>query len=424
MQDIKLIRENPDSLKKDLERRKDEEKIKWVDLVLEKDELWKSLHQEIDKLRHERNVVSKDIAKAKKEGKDTTELMKKASQIPKKLEEIESKKVQLKEEIDSYLMKLPNLLHESVPFGESDEDNVEVRKWGDTLELKELKSHVEAGEKLGVLDFERSSKISGHGFYFLKGGLALLNRALCQFAIDFMVSKGYEYTEPPLMMRKEAYQGVVDMSDFENVMYKIEGEDLYMIATAEHPLTAQYKDEILENEELPKKLVGYSMCFRKEVGSSGIDTKGLFRTHQFNKVEQIVICNPEDSWKFHEELLDNSEGMLQELELPYRIVNVCTGDLGNLASKKYDLEVWLPRQQKYREVCSNSNCTDYQARRLNIKFGKKGSGEYKLVHTLNNTALATSRMMVAILENYQQPDGSIKIPEVLQKYMHGMKVIM
>jgi seryl-tRNA synthetase len=421
---LQLIRDNPDLVKKNLEKRKDEEKLRWVDKVLELDAQWKKLKKEVDDLRHERNELSREIGKLKKAGKDTNQVMQRASVIPEEMGSKEEEKEKLENEIHSYLMKIPNILHESVPFGESDEDNQEIRKWGEPRKFDfELKSHVEIVENLNVADFERSAKLSGHGFYFMKGNLALLNRALLQFAIDFMVKKGYTYTEPPLMMRKKPYSGVVDLSDFEDVMYKIEGEDLYLIATSEHPLTAQFMDEVFEKDQLPIKLTGYSMCFRKEVGSSGIDTKGFFRTHQFNKVEQIIICNPDESWELHEELQKNTEEMLQLLELPYRVVNVCTGDLGNLAAKKYDTEVWMPRQKKYREVGSNSNCTDYQARRLNIKIGKLGSGNFVFAHTLNNTAIATSRVPVAILENYQQKDGSVKVPKVLQKYMGGVDII-
>ncbi|PIO04586.1 serine--tRNA ligase, partial [Candidatus Woesearchaeota archaeon CG08_land_8_20_14_0_20_43_7] len=329
-----------------------------------------------------------------------------------------------KAEIDVLLKRIPNLMHESVPYGKDDSENQEIRKEGAPRAPDfQLKNHVQLIEDLGAGDFERATKIAGHGFYFLKGDLAFLNQSLLRFTIDFMAARGYLFTEPPLMMERKPYEGVTDLSDFENVMYKIEGEDRYMIATSEHPLVAQYMDETIDETELPIKLVGYSMCFRKEVGSRGIDTKGLFRTHQFNKVEQIILCRPEDSWRLHEEILANSEDLFKALELPYRIVNICTGDLGIVAAKKYDLEVWMPRQNGYKEACSASNCTDYQARRLNIKCGKEG-GDKRVLHTLNNTAIATSRVLVAILENYQNQDGTVTIPKVLRPYMGGKTVIL
>ncbi len=422
MQDIKLIRENPEILKKDLEKRKDKEKIKLVDTVRKKDEEYRKLLQETEKLRHRRNEVSKDISKLKKEGKDASKIMKEAKEIPEKIKEIEEKQNKLKSEIFSGLMRLPNIMHESVPYGKDDSENVEERKVG-KIEKKdfELISHGELAENLGVADFKKAAEVSGAGFYYMIGDLAMLNQALVNYAVDFMTKKGYNFIIPPLMLKKEAYEGCVDLSDFENVMYKIEDDDLYMIATAEHPLAALHMGEVIDEKDLPIKYVGYSPCFRKEIGSHGVDTKGLFRVHQFWKIEQFIYCKPEDSWKFHEELIKNSEEMFKGLELPYRVVNICTGDLGIIAAKKFDLEVWMPRQGEYKEACSCSNCTDYQARRLNIKFNE--GKEKKLVHTLNNTAIATSRALVAILENFQQKDGSVKIPKVLQPYMAGKKVI-
>ncbi len=251
----------------------------------------------------------------------------------------------------------------------------------------------------------------------------MLDFAIMNYSLDKLVEKGYEPVEPPFMMKREPYEGTVDLSDFEDVMYKVEGEDLYLIATSEHPIAAMYEDEILEEEELPKKFVGVSPCFRKEIGSHGIDTKGLFRAHQFNKVEQFIFSEPEESWDYHEELIQNAKDLMEDLGIPYRVVNVCTGDIGTVAAKKYDIEAWSPRQEKYIEVISCSNCTDYQARRLNIRIGKVGSGEKKMLHTLNSTALATSRTMVAILENNQLEDGSVKIPEPLQDYMGGKELI-
>ena len=423
MLDINFIREHPEIVKKNLEKRKDPEKIAWLQDLIEKDKIWRDLKQEIDHLRHQRNTLTQAITIKKKAQQDATQEIRQAQELPKKIQKKEQEVQVLQEKIEFYMQRLPNLTHESVPYGKDESENVEIKKWGKIKKQKfELKSHSEIAERLQGANFEKSAKIAGNGFYFLTGDLALLNQALIRFAIDHLVKKGYLYTEPPLMMRKECYAGVTDLGAFNDVLYKIEGEDLYLIATSEHPLVAQFANEILEEEQLPIKLVGYSMCFRKEVGSTGVDTKGLFRTHQFNKVEQVIICDPKESWKLHEELLKNTKELFKALEVPYRVVNICTGDLGIVAAKKYDIEVWMPRQEKYKEVASCSNCTEYQARRLNMKVGKRG-GEKHFVHTPNNTAIATSRALVAILENHQQKDGSIKIPKALQKYMNKKKVI-
>jgi len=423
MQDIKLVRENPEILKKDLERRRDPEKIKLLEEVRKKDSEYRELLQETQKLRQKRNEISQEISKAKKEGKDASKIMQEAKEIPDKIKKAEERQEQLKKEIEAGLKRIPNIMHESVPYGKDDSENVQIRTWGKPEKKNfELVSHGELAEKLGVADFKKAAEVSGAGFYYLTGDLALMNQALVSFAIDSMVKKGYKLIIPPLMLNREAYEGCVDLSDFENVMYKIEGQDMYLIATAEHPIAAMHMNEVINEKDLPLKYVGFSPCFRKEIGSHGVDTRGLFRVHQFWKVEQFIYCKPEDSWKYHEELIKNSEEMFQELEIPYRIVNICTGDLGIIAAKKYDLELWMSRQDAYKEACSCSNCTDYQARRLNIKYGKEG-GEKQLVHTLNNTAIATSRAMVAILENNQQKDGSVLIPKALQKYMGRKKTI-
>ena len=422
MQDIKLVRENPELIKKDLKRRKDEEKLGLLDDVIKKDKEYRELLQETQQLRQRRNELSQEINKLKKEGKKADKQLKEAKEIPDKIKGIEEKQLQLKKDIDIGLMRIPNIMHESVPYGKDDTENVEIRKWGKMEKKKfELVSHGELAEKLGIVDFKKASEVSGAGFYYLIGDLALLNQAIVSYAVDFMVKKGYTFIIPPLMLKRKAYEGCVDLSDFEKVMYKIEDNDLYMIATAEHPIAALHMNETIDIEKAPIKYVGFSPCFRKEIGSHGVDTRGLFRVHQFWKVEQFIYCKPEDSWKFHEELIENSEKMFQGLGLPYRVVNICTGDLGIIAAKKYDLEVWMPRQNAYKEACSCSNCTDYQARRLNIRYND--NGEKKLVHTLNNTAIATSRAIVAILENNQNEDGSVNVPKVLQPYMNCLKVI-
>lgn len=424
MIDINLIRNEPEKVKKNLEKRQEPELLKRIDRIRKKDQRWRKLTYELQQLRHKKNSITLEIRKLKKQGKKIDAKLKELKELPKKVEDMSAEEEELKKEIRQELMRIPNLLHHTVPYGKDDSGNVEVRKWGKAKKPSfDLKSHKEIAEQLGIADFDRSAKLAGSGFYILKGELAMLNQALVRFAIDFMISKGYVLVEPPLMMNRKSYEGVVDLGDFETVMYKIEGDDLYMIATSEHPLVAQYMDEIIDEDDLPYKLAGYSMCFRREVGAHGIDTKGLFRAHQFSKVEQVILCSPEDSWQLFEELVKNGEGILKALKIPYRIVNVCTGDIGTVAAKKYDTEYWSPRQGKYCEIFSTSNCTDYQTRRLNIRSGKPG-GDKRLPHSLNATALPTStRALVAILENFQQKDGSIKIPAVLVPYMSGISVI-
>ncbi|MEM2124118.1 MAG: serine--tRNA ligase, partial [Methanolinea sp.] len=338
-----------------------------------------------------------------------------------KIKELEGTMDELSGEIRRILMGLPNILHESVPVGKDDSENLEVRRVGTPRTFSfSLRNHGELAAESGWADFERAARVAGAGFYYLKGNLVLLDLALQRFAVDLLVGKGFVPVIPPYMMNRASYEGVTDLSDFENVMYKIEGDDAYLIATSEHPLCAMYQDEIFEEKDLPLRLCGISPCFRREIGSHGIDTKGLFRVHQFHKVEQFVFCRPEDSWEIHEELLANAEEMYRRLGLPYRVVSICTGDIGTVAAKKYDIEVWMPREERYREVVSCSNCTSYQAVRLRIRVRDPRDFEAKrYVHTLNSTAIATSRTIRAILENYQEGDGRVAVPEVLRPYMNG-----
>jgi len=423
MIDIKIVREKPEVIRADLEKRGDPGKLRLLEELIELDLSTRQLQVQVEKLRHRRNIVSEEIARLSRAGEDVGEMRREAEALPSKIKELESVLAKNQARIREILMRLPNILHETVPVGKDDSENLEVRRWGKPKELDfDLKPHGELIEAIGVGDFVRAAKVSGAGFVYLLGALALLDQALCRFAIDYLIAKGFVLVEPPLMMRREAYEGVVDLEDFETMMYKVSDTDLYMIATSEHPLVAMHMDEIIDEEELPIKYVGVSTNFRKEIGSKGVDTKGLFRMHQFNKVEQVILCKPEESWALHEELIGNAESLYQALEIPYRVVNCCTGDIGTVAAKKYDLEAWSPRQKKYAEVVSCSNCTDYQARRLNIRCGKVG-GEKRMVHTLNSTAIATSRALVAILENYQRPDGSVEIPKVLVPYMGGLESI-
>jgi len=423
MIDIELIRTNPDIIRNDLRKRKDNEKLAWVDEIISKDKQWRAQLSELQALQHRRNTLSQEINTAKKQGKDITPILAEVKSIPQKIADKQAECDKTKSEIDHRLRRLPNITLACVPYGKDSSENLEVRKWGKPKEFEfELKNHAELAEKLGVADFERSNKTSGTGFYYLLGGLAQLNQALVRFAVDELVKKGYTLLEPPLMIRRAPYEGVTDLADFENVMYKIEGEDEFLIATSEHPIGAMFMDETIDEDKLPIRIAGLSPCFRKEIGAHGIDEKGLFRRHQFTKIEQFIYCKPEDSETLHEELISNAEEFLRKLEIPYRVVNICTGDLGIVAAKKYDIEAWMPRTREYKEVVSGSNCTDWQARRLNIRYGKEG-GTKQVLHTLNCTAIATSRTMVAILENYQNADGTVTVPKVLVPYMNGMKVI-
>ena len=410
MLDIKFIREHPDLVKENIKRRKNPEYEILLDDVLVKDKQWRALKAKLDELRHASNKISEEINKAKKEGKEIKNLIEKAKELPKEIEALEKEKKEIEFALKRHLLKLPNLLHASVP-----EKNEVIRKFGQPKKIEIKKSHGEILEELDLADFKRSTKISGTGFYFLKSKLALLDLALQKFAIDFLIKNGYALTQVPIMMRREPYEGVVALEDFEKVMYKIEDEDLYLIATSEHPLIAQFVDEVISENKLPIRLCGLSPCFRKEIGSHGVDTRGIFRVHQFNKVEQAIVCAPEQSWDLHEELQSNAEKLFQALEIPYQVVNIGTEEIGATAAKKYDIEAWFPFQNRYAEVTSCSNCTDYQAIGLNIRIERK-SGKREYAHTLNATAIATSRTMAAIVENFINPDGSIDIPKALVPY--------
>ena len=425
MLDIKLIREKPEYVRENLKRRGDPEKLEMLDSLIKWDREWRKNLTELNELRHQRRKITNEIAQLKKSGKEIAGKIEEAREIDAKIEVLEKKVEEFEEKVNYCLMRLPNLLHESVPYGVDENDNVTVKTWGEIPKFDfKVKDHIELGLSLGIMDLERAAKVAGARFYYLKGLGVLLDMALINFALNELVKKGYKPVEPPYMMRRKAYEGATALTDFEEMLYKIEDEDLYLIATSEHPIAAMYMDEVLNAKELPLKFVGVSACFRREAGAHGKDTRGIFRTHQFNKVEQFIFCLPEQSWEMHEELLRNAEELVQKLGLPYRVVNVCTGDIGSFAAKKYDIEVWMPAQNRYREIISCSNCTDYQARRLNIRYREKeGAPPKGVVHTLNSTALATGRTIVAILENYQQEDGSVLIPEVLRPYMGGIERI-
>jgi seryl-tRNA synthetase len=425
MLDIKLIRKEPELIKSNLEKRGNLENIKILDDLILVDEKWRRDLTQLNNFRHKRKVKTYEIAKLKKAGVDASEEVEKAKNLDDEITILENQVSFEERKIHDFLMRLPNLLHETVPLGGNEKDNVQIKTWGEFPKFEfTAKNHIELALNLDLLDIERAGKVAGSRFFYLKGNGVLLDMALMNFAMAEMIRKGYQPVEPPYLMRKKPYEGVTALSDFGDMLYKVENEDLYLIATSEHPMAAMFMDEVFEEEELPCKLVGISTCFRKEAGAHGKDTRGIFRTHQFNKIEQFIFCTPEQSWKMHEELLKNAEELIQKLVLPYRVVNVCTGDIGTVAAKKYDVEVWMPAQKAYREIISCSNCTDYQARRLNIRYREKEGAPTKgFVHTLNSTAVATGRTIVAILENFQQEDGSVKTPQVLREYMTNIEKI-
>jgi seryl-tRNA synthetase len=431
MLDIKFIRENPEFVKNNLMKRGNPENSKMLDELVDLDKEWRRNLTKLNELRHERKLITAEIARAKKataeiaRAESSIERIEEAKRIDAQITSLEKEVAAEEEKEHNLLMRLPNLLHESVPVGQGENDNVQVRTWG-TIPTFDFpaKNHIDLAVNLDLIDIERAGKIAGSRFYYLKKELVLLDMALMSFAMKELFKNGYTPVEPPYLMRREAYEGVTALSDFEDMLYKIENEDLYLIATSEHPMAAMFMNEVLKEEDLPLKLAGISACFRREAGAHGKDTRGIFRTHQFNKIEQFVFCEPEESWKLHEELIHNAEELVQKLGLPYRVVNVCTGDIGTVAAKKYDIEAWMPAQNGYREIVSCSNCTDYQARRLGIRYREKEGAPVKgFVHTLNSTAIATGRTIVAILENFQQEDGSVVVPEVLRKYMGDIEKI-
>ncbi|MFA4906867.1 MAG: serine--tRNA ligase [archaeon] len=422
MLEARFVRENPELVAKSIEKRFKPGKLAALEEFLALDRQWRSLKQGADELKHSRNVVSREITELKSAGKDASKKLLEAKSIPEKIRALDSEADSLEEKLQQIASLLPNVLHESVPAGKDESENPVVKVFGKPKKFDfELKAHGELAESLGLADFEAGARVSGRGFIYLKGPLALLDIALQRFAIDLLMKKGFVLVEPPFLLGREAYSGVTPLDDFESVMYKVEGEDLFMIATSEHPLVAMHKGMIFSESELPKKYVGISPCFRKEIGAHGVDTRGFFRMHQFNKIEQVVFSVPEESWKHFEEMEENIEEIYSKLGFPTRRVEICSGDLSPKNAKQYDIEAWYPREQKYGEVGSCSNCTSYQSAALGIKY-RKGNEKF-LVHTLNCTGLATSRALRAILEYCQNEDGSVSIPKALQPYMNGLKEI-
>lgn len=422
MIDINLIREKPSLIKENIKKKFQLEKLPLVDEAIKLDSQIRKLKQESQELRAERNTLSSRINEAKKANKDIKPILAKAKKIPDEIKVLEDEEAKLTDVLKSIMLKIPNIISSHTPLGKDASQNKVIRKAGTIKSLSfPVKTHVELTEKLGIADFETAARVSGKGFYYLKGDLALLNQALIRFAIDFMKNKKYEYIETPLMLNTKSIFASMDKTAIEQSVYSIKDEDLNLIGTAEQSLLAMHSNETISESELPKKYFSYSMCFRKEIGAHGINEKGLWRTHQFNKIEQFIFCKPEDSEKLYDELLKNSEEILKKLDLPYRVLEMCSGDLADWKHRSADLEVYRPTTKTYEEVMSLSNCTDYQARKLNIKCLDKKENK-RILHTLNNTALATSRIMVAILENNQNKDGSITVPKVLVPYMGKSKI--
>jgi len=416
---INTIRNNPEEIKKTLKKRNEEFPLK---KLRELDKEWRKLKKEVDNLRHKKNKINKKIAKKKKKEKETDKEIQQMKEMKDQLEEKEEEIKETEKKRKDLWMKLPNLLDPEVPEGETEQDNEEIKKWGEPKKFNfEAATHLELAKELDIID-EKASEVTGEGFYYLKKDLAMLDIALQKYAVDKLTEREYKLIEPPYMLREETYKEATNVDKFKEDMYGVKDTDKYLIGTSEHPIVAMHKDDVFQKEELPKKYVGISPCFRKEAGTHGKYRKGLYRMHQFNKVEQLIICKPENEEKYFKELQENAEELHQELDIPYKVVINCSGDTPKTQAKTYDTEL-LMVDGEYREAISNSTSKDYQARRLNIKYEKQKYGEREYVYTLNSTAIATSRTMLALMENHQTKEGEIKIPKPLQKHMNGKKKI-
>ncbi len=422
MLDPRILKENPESVR-DMLKKRNMTDFPLDDLIM----LHKRRGELIIKtqeLRRKKNLLSETVASKKKSKQDASFELAEMKQVSIEIDQTESEAIQIEEKFNQLIMALPNLLNEGVPVGKDEEENVVVRQNGRTIMPNfSPKDHIDLATSLDLIDLGHTTKVSGSRFYFLRNELVKMNQALANFAIDFLSDHNYTLIQPPYMIRREPMVGSVILNDFEDVIYKIEGEDLYMIGTSEHAIASMHMDEILEGIKLPIRYAGFSSCFRKEAGAHGRDMKGIFRVHQFEKVEQFIFCRPEESWREHERMLVLSEEFFKQLGIPYRVMLLCSGDTGKISAKTYDMEAWMAGQNAYREVVSCSNCLDYQARRLRIRFRDKTNEETRIVHTLNSTLVATERTMVAILENFQTPRGTVEVPKVLQKYMGGLEEI-
>ena len=414
MLDPKIIRDKPELIKQMLKDRAVEFDF---EKMLELNKTRKEMMMQSDELKQKRNQMSVKIGNEKKVGNDASELLKEMGDISKKLDELESSRKTVDENYHNLSFSIPNLIHDSVPKGADESFNKEVRTWGEIPKFDfDVKDHIDLGLELDIVDLERASKTAGARFYYLKDGLVKLGQSLTAFALDFVSSKNYNLIQPPYMINRQSMEGAVIADDFEDVIYKVQDEDLFLIGTSEHAIASMYYDEILEGSKIPLRYASISPCFRKEAGAHGKDQKGIFRVHQFEKIEQFIFCRPEESWEEHEKMIKSTEEFYQQLEIPYRLMLLSSGDMGKVSSKTYDIEAWMAGQNAYREIVSCSNCIDYQSRRLKIRFREKSNEDTKYIHTLNSTLVAIERTMVAILENNQTKDGHVEIPKVLQKY--------
>ena len=424
MIDIKELRENPDRVRENIKKKFQDEKLPLVDEIIELDKKSREANLKGDTLRAERNSKSQEIGNLMKAGKkdEAMKIKEEVSKINEELAEIEKQEEEYSEEVKIRMMKIPNFIDDSVPLGKDDSENVDVQHFGDNVVPDyEIPYHTDIIERLGGIDLDAARKVAGNGFYYLIGDVARLHEAVLAYARDFMINKGFTYCIPPFMIHGDVVNGVMSFAEMENMMYKIEGEDLYLIGTSEHSMIGRYKGEILKKDQLPCTMTSYSPCFRKEKGAHGIEERGIYRIHQFEKQEMIVVCEPDDSWNWYEKLWQYTVEIFRSMDIPVRQLECCSGDLADLKAKSCDIEAWSPRQKKYFEVGSCSNLTDAQARRLGIRIkGEKGN---YFAHTLNNTVVAPPRMLIALIENHYNEDGSVDIPEVLWPYMGGIKKI-
>lgn len=425
MLDSKLLKENPHNIEDMLRKRGMSFPL---DDLISLDKKRRQLIVELQDFKHRKNVLAHLIAQKKKERENAGSIdneIHEMKEISSKILEFEKEQNDVQAKFLDLMMSIPNILHETVPVGTSEKDNVIIKEYGNRKARPNLapKDHIDIATSLDLIDLERAAKISGARFYFLKDELVKLNQALLNFGLDYLSSIGYTLMQPPYMIRREAMEGAVILGDFEQVIYKIDREDLYLIGTSEHAIVSMHMDEILDGKKLPLKYACVSPCFRKEAGAHGRDMKGIFRVHQFEKVEQVVFSRPEDSWKEHERMLDLTEKFYEMLDIPFRTILLCSADLGKVSAKTYDIEAWFPGQSSYRELVSCSNCLDYQARRLRIRFRDNVNDQTRLVHTLNSTLVATERTMVSLIENYQTDAGTIEVPDILRKYMGDIREI-
>ena len=421
MLDPKLIKEKPEIIRNMLKSRAVEFDL---DGLIESDQKRREFIIKTDELRKKKNQVAMVISEKKKAGEDASSILTEMKNISTELTELESDQEEIEKKYLKLASTIPNLVDKSVPIGPDESANKEIKKWGDIPKFDfKIKDHIDISEDLNLVDLERAAKVAGARFYYLKNDLVRLNQALIHFGLDFLAEKGYSLVQPPYMINRESMEGAVIAEDFEEVIYKVQEEDLYMIGTSEHAMAAMHSREIIEGKNIPMKYAGISPCFRKEAGAHGRDQKGIFRVHQFDKIEQFIFSKPEDSWKEHEKMLEIAEEFYQKLGIPYRVMLLSTGDIGKISAKTYDIEAWMAGQNAYREIVSCSNCLEYQARRLKIRFRDKTNEDTQYIHTLNSTLIATTRVLVAIMENFQTKDGHIRIPQVLQSYMGNQKEI-